>query len=123
MCLAVPLQVIRMEGVYALCAGPSGEERIDTLLTGPLAPGQWVLGFLGAAREVIDAERAAQVTDALATLGTLTQLQKLGAGGAAANDSECIDAVLRAGFADLIEREPQLPDFLRKDMNSTGRTA
>jgi hydrogenase expression/formation protein HypC len=38
---------------------------MDTMLTGPLEPGQWILGFLGAAREVIDAERAAQVEEAL----------------------------------------------------------
>jgi hydrogenase expression/formation protein HypC len=104
MCVAVPLQVIRMEGLHALCAGPSGEERIDTLLTGPLEPGQWVLGFLGAAREIIDAGRAAQVADALAAL------RKVGAGDTAA---EGIDAALSAGFADLIDREPQLPEFLR----------
>jgi hydrogenase expression/formation protein HypC len=116
MCLAVPLQVIRMEGMHALCAGSSGEERIDTLLTGPLAPGQWVLSFLGAAREVIDAARAAQVADALDTLATL---QKLGSGDTAADDFE---AAVRAGFADLIDREPQLPDFLRADLASTGRT-
>lgn len=119
MCLAVPLQVIRMDGMHALCAGPHGEERIDTLLTGPLASGQWVLSFLGAAREVIDATRAAQVADAL---DTLAALQKLGAGEAAADGApEGIEAVLRAGFADLIDRAPQLPDFLRNDPASTGR--
>lgn len=112
MCLAIPLQVIRMEGMHALCAGAHGQERIDTLLTGPLLPGQWVLGFLGAAREVIDAERAAQVTDALTALG------KVSSGETAAGG---LEAVLHSGFADLINREPQLPDFLRHDPASTGR--
>lgn len=104
MCLAVSLQVIRMEGVYAVCAGGQGEERLDTLLTGPLEPGQWVLGFHGAARAVIDAERAAQVSAALAALS------KVGSGDTAADG---LDDLLRGGFADLIDREPQLPDFLR----------
>ena len=59
MCLALPMKVIRMEGTTALCEGRNGVERLDTLLTGPLQDGQWVLAFLGAAREVIDAGRAA----------------------------------------------------------------
>lgn len=90
-----------MEGSTALCEGRNGVERLDTLLTGPLAPGQWVLGFLGAAREVIDAERAAQVEDALLAMESVRH------GG------ENSDQLIHAAFADLIGREPQLPDFLR----------
>jgi hydrogenase expression/formation protein HypC len=71
------------------------------MLTGPLEAGQWVLGFLGAAREVIDAERAAQVDDALAALESILH-------GDGSNE-----VLVRAGFADLIDREPQLPEFLR----------
>lgn len=109
MCLATPRQVLRMEGAHAVVTGDAGEERVDTLLTGPLEAGQWVLVFLGAAREVIDAERAAQVGDALAGLHSLF------AGGADA------DAVIRDHFADLVDREPQLPDFLRPP-SATGAT-
>lgn len=101
MCLAIPLQVIRMEGSTALCAGRNGVERVDTLITGPLQPGQWILSFLGAAREVIDAERAAQVAEAL------TALQSIMDGDAG------VEALIRSGFADLVEREPQLPEFLK----------
>lgn len=101
MCLATPMQVIRMEGSTALCQGRNGVERVDTLITGTLQPGQWILSFLGAAREVIDAERAAQVEDALTALESILH----GAGSA--------DAVIHAAFADLIDREPQLPEFLR----------
>jgi hydrogenase expression/formation protein HypC len=101
MCLAVPLQVLRMEGSFAICRGVGGEQRIDTLLTGPLEPGQWVLSFLDAAREVVDAERAEQVRNALAGLQSLH-----GAEGDA-------DALIRAHFPDLVDREPQLPDYLR----------
>ena len=105
MCLAVPMQVLRMEGTAAVCESRNGLERLDTLLTGPLMPGQWVLGFLGAAREGIDAERAGQVAAALQALESLLHAD----GGA--------DALVRAGFADLVEREPQLPDFLRPALN------
>lgn len=101
MCLAVPMQVIGMEGSAALCQGRDGVERIDTMLTGALQPGQWILSFLGAAREVIDAERAAQVGDALNALESILH-------GHASNE-----ALIQAGFADLVGREPQLPEFLR----------
>ncbi|MDO8788305.1 MAG: HypC/HybG/HupF family hydrogenase formation chaperone [Sulfuritalea sp.] len=101
MCLALPMQVIRMEGSTALCEGRNGVERVDTLITGPLEPGQWILSFLGAAREVIDAERGAQVEDALTALESILH----GAGST--------EALIHAGFADLINREPQLPEFLR----------
>ncbi len=105
MCLALPMQVIRMEGTEggtsALCQGRNGIERMDTMLTGPLEPGQWVLCFLGAVREVIDAERAAQVEEALVALESILQ-------GGCNNDE-----LIHAAFADLIDREPQLPEFLR----------
>lgn len=101
MCLAIPLQVIRMEGTTALCQGRNGVERLDTMLTGPLEAGQWILGFLGAAREVIDAERAAQIEEALVALEAILQ------GGGKNED------LIHSAFADLIDREPQLPDFLR----------
>lgn len=104
MCLAIPLQVIRMEGSTALCQGRNGVERIDTLITGKLEPGQWILSFLGAAREVIDAERAAQVEDALTALESIL------------HGNGSIEALIHAGFADLIEREPQLPEFLRPNL-------
>ena len=70
MCLALPMKVIRMEDSTALCESRNGIERMDTMLTGPLEAGQWILGFLGAAREVIDAERAAQVEEALYAMGS-----------------------------------------------------
>lgn len=108
MCLAQPLQVIRMDGSHALCAGPAGEERVDTLLTGPLEAGQWILCFLGAAREVIDAERAAQVGAALGALHAIA---------AGADDPA---ALIDRHFADLVGREPQLPDFLRPAATVTG---
>lgn len=90
-----------MEGTTAMCQGRNGVERLDTLLIGALEPGQWVLGFLGAAREVIDAERAAQVEDALVALESILH----GAGSS--------DELIHAAFADLIDREPQLPEFLQ----------
>lgn len=105
MCLGIPMQVITAEGHGAVCRGRNGLERIDTLRTGPLEPGQWVLCALGAAREVIDELRAAQIESALDALSTVLS----GEGGD-------INALIDHHFADLVNREPQLPEFLRPKM-------
>jgi hydrogenase expression/formation protein HypC len=107
MCLAVPMEVVRMEGTFAICEGRNGIERMDTTLTGVLEPGQWVLCFLGAAREVIDAERAAQVEEALCGLESIL------AGSRAGADQSSIDDLVNSHFVDLVNREPQLPEHLR----------
>ena len=99
MCLGIPVQVVEIEGVFAWCDGRNGRQRINTMLVGDVAPGQWLLTFLDTAREAIDAERAALVNAALDALG------RIASGN---NDIESC-------FADLIDREPQLPEFLRKD--------
>lgn len=113
MCLALPMQVVCVEGTFALCEGRNGRERMDTTLTGPLEPGQWVLCFLGAVREVIDAERAAQVGAALAGLESIL------AGASAGADQASIDVLISRHFSDLVNREPQLPDLLRPALGST----
>lgn len=104
MCLAIPMQVVSSEDGCALCAGRSGTERLNTLLTGPLEPGQWVLGFLGSARAVISEEHAAQVDSALDALESLLN------GHGETGD---VEALMQTHFADLVNREPQLPDFLK----------
>jgi len=99
MCVGIPMQVLRCEDSRALCLDRDGGETwIDTLLTGPQPAGAWLMTFLGAAREVIDADEAAR------TLAALAALDSLLAGGTPDLD---------AAFADLVGREPQLPDFLR----------
>ena len=51
MCVAIPMQVIRASATMAWCLDRSGNEvAIDTLMSGPVAPGQWLLTFLGSAR-------------------------------------------------------------------------
>ncbi|MCX7176461.1 MAG: HypC/HybG/HupF family hydrogenase formation chaperone [Proteobacteria bacterium] len=115
--MALPMQVVCMEGSFALCEGRNGRERVDTLLSGPLEPGQWVLCFLGAVREVVDAERAARVGAALAGLEAIL------AGTSAGADEASIDALIDRHFSDLVDREPQLPDFLRPAPVSTLSSA
>ena len=96
MCLGIPVQVIESGEHYARCAGRLGEVRVDLALVGPQAPGTWLLTFLDAAREVIDSERAATINAALDAL----------------NAAQCGATDFSAFFADL-DREPQLPEFLR----------
>ncbi len=96
MCLGIPVQVIETGAHFARCAGRDGEVRVDLSLVGPQPAGTWLLTFLDAAREVIDAERAVAINAALDALTA--------AHGGATDFS--------AFFADL-DREPQLPEFLR----------
>ena len=96
MCLGIPVQVLECGEHFARCIGRNGEVRIDLGLVGRQPPGTWLLSFLDAGREVIDADRAAAIDAALSALA---------AAQAGATD-------FSAFFADL-EREPQLPDFLR----------
>ena len=65
MCIGFPLQVIEAWRDGALVAGRGRAERIDTRLVGTVQPGDWLLVFNGAARERLDAERAAEIGAAL----------------------------------------------------------
>ncbi|MEY2631529.1 MAG: hypothetical protein RIR00_183 [Pseudomonadota bacterium] len=96
MCLGIPMLTLEAGEHRCRCAGPDGEHWLDLSLVGPQPAGVWLLSFLGAARELISAERADSILSALAALQ------------AAQAGSEDFSAF----FADL-EREPQLPEFLR----------
>lgn len=100
MCLGIPMQVIEAGESAALCEGRNGRQLINTMLVGRVEAGQWLMTFLDSGREVIDAERAALVNAAL------DGLQAVSEGG---------EVNLDHFFADLVNREPTLPDFLRKD--------
>lgn len=99
MCLGIPMQVLGMEGMFARCRDRDGSEvRIDTMLVGEVQPGDWLLTFLGAARQIVDADQAALINEAINGLDA-----------ALAGDPDAIETA----FADLIGREPQLPEHLR----------
>lgn len=65
MCIAIPMQVTQVEPGRAWVQGRGELQRVDTALVGDCAPGDWLLVFLGAARERIDAARAAEVNTLL----------------------------------------------------------
>lgn len=96
MCLGIPVQVLEYGEHFARCAGRNGEVRIDLSLVGWQVPGTWLMTFLDAAREVIDAERAFAIDAALDAL-----------------DAAHAGAIDFSAFFPDLEREPQLPDFLR----------
>lgn len=99
MCIGIPMQVIETGEGYAWCEGMGQRRQVDTLLVGDQPVGTWLLTFIESAREVLSAEDAARITDAL----------------------RAVDRVLRGEadiehlFADLVDREPSQPVFLQPD--------
>lgn len=98
MCLGIPMQVVAVEGVAATCRGRQGEQCIDVALLAPVVPGEWLLTFLGAARSRLEADEAARIDRALDALEAIE-------GGRPVD--------VAAYFADLVGREPELPEHLR----------
>lgn len=97
MCIGVPMQVVSCTSHTAVCERQGQRQSVDVSLVGPQPTGTWLLVFLGTAREVMDPAAASR------TLAALEALQ-LAAHGAANVDHL---------FADLIDREPPLPEHLR----------
>jgi hydrogenase expression/formation protein HypC len=96
MCLGVPMTVIESNEVSALCARGDERRRVSLLLVGPQPVGAQLLIHIDTAVRILDAEEAALIDQALDGL-------------AAAMRGEDF----HSAFADLIDREPQLPDHLR----------
>ena len=65
MCVGVPMQVLSVDGIAARATDGREEALIDLSLTGPVAVGDWILTFLGAAREIITEDEARKITAAL----------------------------------------------------------
>ncbi len=105
MCLGIPMQVLEPSGTsHAWCQGRDGRKLVDLSLVGAQPPGTWLLTFLDGAREVISAEAAGRTDRALDALAAVLQ----------GDDSRVDEA-----FADLVGREPQLPDHLRPAKEKT----
>ena len=98
MCIGIPMQVGSVGPGWALCESGGAAHRVDTSLVGEVAPGTWLMTFLGAAREVMSETAARQSLAAIAALEAVMRGEP---------------ADLDAAFADLIGREPQLPEHLR----------
>ncbi len=100
MCLGIPMKILAYEGDWAVCEGDGGQRLVDMMLIGRQPPGAWVLVFLDTARELLSEQQAGKIADAL----------------------KAVDLALRGQtrvdhlFADLVDRTPQLPDFLRPEV-------
>ncbi|HKT97438.1 MAG TPA: HypC/HybG/HupF family hydrogenase formation chaperone [Paraburkholderia sp.] len=68
MLIGVPARIVCAEGLAAQAVTRHGACAIDLAHTGPLPAGTWVLALRGAARAVIDAERARDIDVALDAL-------------------------------------------------------
>lgn len=104
MCIGIPMQITEVEGGYAWCEGMGERKRIDTLLTGEQAVGTWVLVFMDSAREVLTPEDAQRISQAVQAVNLAMQGE----------------TNLEYLFADLVESEPQLPDFLKTSTETSS---
>lgn len=98
------MRVIRVEGDYALCEGMGEQRRVDTLLLGTQPVGTWLLVFLDSAREVLSPGDAEKITSALQAVNLAMQG----------------DGDVGHLFADLVDRQPGLPEFLQQTINETA---
>ncbi|WP_167648774.1 HypC/HybG/HupF family hydrogenase formation chaperone [Mameliella alba] len=104
MCVGLPLCIRSVDGIAATATNGPETELIDLSLTPEAGPGDWVLTFLGAAREIISPDEAQKITAALNGLRAVMQ-------GGGPGDA----------FADLEAAGPQLPPHLQAALDA-GRT-
>lgn len=97
MCLGVPMTIIETDDVSALCERRGERRLVSVLLLDRPPVGAKVLVFIDNAVRLLDALEARQIDDAIDGL-------------AAACNGEDFDHL----FADLIDREPELPEHLRQ---------
>ncbi|MCU4654187.1 HypC/HybG/HupF family hydrogenase formation chaperone [Roseibacterium sp. SDUM158016] len=104
MCIGIPVEIVEVKGLSGLARDGEDVVGVDLSLTGPVAPGTWVLNFLGTAREVLDPDEARKIRAAVGAL------QSVMAGG------EIGDA-----FDDIEARGPRLPPHLQA-AKAAGKT-
>ncbi|MCM5556193.1 HypC/HybG/HupF family hydrogenase formation chaperone [Pleomorphomonas sp. JP5] len=97
MCLGLPMTVVDGDDFSALCEWHGETRRVSTLLVGRQAPGARLLIHLDSAIRVLDDAEAETIGRALDGL-------------AAAAEGRPFEHL----FADLMDREPELPAHLRK---------
>jgi len=96
MCLGLPMTIAETDGMSALCTYRGEERRVSVLLLSNPPVGARVLVYIDTAIRLLDEDEARLIADAIEGLN-------------AALDGKNCDRF----FADLIDREPQLPAHLR----------
>jgi len=97
MCLGLPMTIVETNGLSALCERRGERRQVSVMLLDQPPVGAQVLVFIDSAVRLLDAEEARQIDSAVDGL-------------AAACNGEAFDHL----FADLIDREPELPAHLRQ---------
>ncbi|MDR3514655.1 MAG: HypC/HybG/HupF family hydrogenase formation chaperone [Azospirillaceae bacterium] len=96
MCLGIPMRIRTGDAVSAEAEGRGDTRRISMMLVGAQPPGSWVLVHIDTAMRTLDPDEASLINRALDGL-------------AASLRGEPFEHL----FADLIDREPELPEHLR----------
>ncbi|ALV27890.1 HypC/HybG/HupF family hydrogenase formation chaperone [Pannonibacter sp. Q-1] len=96
MCIGEPARLVSRSGIAGVAMIDGRETLIDLSLTPDAKAGDWLLCFLGTAREILEPEEAAVIAAALEGLRRVMAGQDPG-----------------AAFADLDAREPELPPHLQ----------
>ena len=96
MCIGIPMQVVASGPFEAICERHGQSHTLSMMLVGEQPVGTWVLTHLGSAIRVLNEAEARAIDDALTGLSE-------------AVEGRNFDAL----FADLINREPELPAHLR----------
>lgn len=96
MCIGFPMTVIEGDAFESLCERRGETLRVSMALLGAQPAGSKILVYLGSAVRLLDELEARHIDDALDALQE-------------ALDGKNVDH----RFADLVDREPQLPEFLR----------
>ncbi len=65
MCLAVPAQIISIDGTHAVVEMSGLKKDIDVTLTPEAVPGDWVVVHVGYSLQRIDPEKARQTLEAM----------------------------------------------------------
>ena len=99
MCLGLPMRIDATDGTFATCSAAGRSETVDLILVPEAAVGEHVLVFQGTARRRLDADEARLITEALA-------------GVAAVMAGDADPALIDRAFADIANREPELPPHL-----------
>lgn len=104
MCVGIPMQLLSVDGIVGHATDAGQAQLLDLSLLPDARPGDWVLGFLGTAREILPESEAHLIRKALAGLSAIME-------GGDAGDA----------FGDLEARTPRLPPHLQAALDA-GRT-
>ncbi|MDR1529917.1 MAG: HypC/HybG/HupF family hydrogenase formation chaperone [Burkholderiales bacterium] len=103
MCIGIPMRVCEMLENTAWCMQDGERVLVDMMLVGWQPVNSWVLTFRGSAVRTMSEEEAKQMKAALLALQQVMM-----------GDVSQVDTL----FADLVNRDLQLPEHLRKEMKS-----